>query len=66
MARSKFIWLVVFEDGETQWINAQTTYQIINCDSLLEDSDNIINITRLELASYAYEYKNVLDIPFED
>ena len=39
MARSKFIWLVIYETGETQFIKAQTIWQILNCSELVEDSD---------------------------
>lgn len=65
MARSKFVWLLVFEGGETQFVKAQNVGQILYNDGLIENSDSIINITRMELAS-SYNYQDVLDIPFQD
>ncbi len=29
MAKSKFVWLVVFEGGTTQFVKAQTPWQIL-------------------------------------
>jgi hypothetical protein len=68
MARSKFNWLIVFEDGITQFAKAQTIWQIIDSGELIEDSDSIINITKMNL-TYDGDYedsKNVIDIPFQD
>ena len=31
MPRSKFVWLIIYETGETQFVKAQTIWQIINC-----------------------------------
>ncbi|APH14417.1 hypothetical protein NPD5_3876 [Clostridium sporogenes] len=65
MAKSKFVWLVVFEGGTTQFVKAQTPWQILECDGLIEDSNYIINLTRMELAD-KWSYKDALDIPFKD
>lgn len=66
MARSKFNWLIVFEGGITQFAKAQTIWQIIDSGELIEDSDSIINITKMNI-TYDGDYedsKNVIDIPF--
>lgn len=65
MARSKFVWLIVYETGETQFVKAQTIYQILRCGELVEDSDSIINITKLE-TSNSYNYENAIEIAFQD
>jgi hypothetical protein len=64
MARSKFVWLIVYETGETQFIKAQTVWQILTCNELI-DSDLIINITKMELAD-KYNYKDAIDVLFQD
>jgi len=65
MARSKFVWLIVFETGTTQFVKAQTIWQILDYGELIEDSDSIINITKMELANDC-SFKNAVDIPFKD
>ena len=65
MARSKFVWLVIYETGETQFVKAQTIWQILNCSELVEDSDSIINMTRMELAD-SYSFENAVNMPFQD
>lgn len=66
MARSRFVWVIVFETGETQLIKAQTLYQIINCNELIQDSDSIINITKMDLASSHDDHGDIVEIPFQD
>lgn len=65
MARSKFVWLIVFDGGETQFIKAQNVWQILDCEDLKAGRDYIINITRMELADN-WSYKSATDIPFQD
>lgn len=68
MARSKFNWLIVFQGGMTQIAKAQTIWQILDSNELLEDSDSIINITKMDI-TYDGDYddiKNVIDVPFAD
>jgi hypothetical protein len=68
MARSKFVWLVVFENGNTQFFGAQTIDQIISSEKLSENSDDILSITKMSLLSPSdYDYfKNITDIEFRD
>jgi hypothetical protein len=69
MARSKFNWLIVFEGGVTQFAKAQTIWQIIDSGELIEDSDSIINITKLESCWDDNSYsntQNLIDIQFQD
>ena len=68
MARSKFNWLIVFEGGITQFAKAQTIWQILDSNELIEDGDSIINITKMNI-TYDGDYKdtkNIIDIPFQD
>ena len=65
MARSKYVWLIIYETGETQFIKAQTLSQILYCEDLIEDSDSIINITKMGLSD-SYGYENAVNIPFQD
>lgn len=65
MARSKFVWLIVFETGKTQFFKSQTLRQIIDSEYLKEDSDAIISSTKMELAD-RYNYEDAVDIPFVD
>lgn len=65
MAGSKFVWLVVYGDLSNEYVRAQNVYQIINCPELSQSTDNIIQINRIELASFDNE-KGILDIPFQD
>jgi hypothetical protein len=65
MARSKYVWLVVFESGKVQFFKAQTLWQILDSDDLIEDVESIIGITKLELAN-SYGFGNAIDIPFQD
>lgn len=65
MARSKFLWLVVFDDFTTQYFRAQTIVQILNSSKLYTDSDSIININRIELDLGGYD-ESVIDIDFVD
>lgn len=68
MARSKFNWLIIYEDGKTQFAKAQTIWQILEYGELLDFSDSIINITKMDLTSSGdYEsVENLIDIPFQD
>ncbi|MCW6065861.1 hypothetical protein [Clostridium sporogenes] len=65
MARSKYVWLIIFETGETQFVKAQTVDQIFYCNKLLKSTDSIINMTRMDIAD-DLSYKEAIDIPFED
>jgi len=65
MSRSKFVWLIIYETGKTEFIKAQTIWQILECGELCEDTDSIINITRMEIAD-SYNYQDVINIPFRD
>lgn len=65
MARSKFVWLIVFEDGKTQFVKAQTVSQILYCNDLSQSNDSIINVTRMDLAN-DWSYEEAAEIPFED
>ena len=37
MARSQFVWLLVFEDTTTKYIKAQTISQMMYCDQYCEN-----------------------------
>lgn len=64
MARSKYTWIVLYDDLSCDFINAQTISQILKCDKLSQDIDNIIQINRID---FAYEgTENIIDIPFRD
>lgn len=65
MARSQYIWLVVYENGNVDFVKAQTIFQILECDELSKDSDSIMFINRIELAGYS-DYNNIIEIPFRD
>lgn len=65
MARSKFVWLIVFESGNIQFVKAQTISQIVYCDALIEDSDSILSVTKMTLVNN-YEYQDAIDILFCD
>ncbi|HCL4479902.1 TPA: hypothetical protein N2D99_001969 [Clostridium botulinum] len=65
MARSRYIWLIVYETGETQFVKAQTINQIFYCNELLKSTDSIINMTRMDLSD-DLRYIKAIDIPFED
>lgn len=65
MARSKFCWLVVYETGNMQFVKAQTIWQILECGQLNEDTDSIINITKMGFSD-SYSYESAIDIPFRD
>ncbi|APR02756.1 hypothetical protein CLQ_14473 (plasmid) [Clostridium botulinum Af84] len=65
MARSKYVWLIVYEAGETQFVKAQTVDQIFYCNELLKSTDSIINMTRMDVAD-DLRYKEAIDISFED
>lgn len=66
MARSRFVWLVIYETGEAQFVKAQTLWQILNCGELLSDGmDSIINVTRMELSD-SYSYENAIVVPYQD
>jgi len=68
LANSKFVWLVVFENGKTQFFYAQEIDQIIlYSNKLLYHSDEILSITKLSSSDYNYYcYKDMVDIEFED
>lgn len=65
MARSKFVWLVIFETGETQFFKAQTLWQILYSDDLINTVESIISITKMDLAN-DYSFENAVNIQFED
>ena len=65
MARSQFVWLLVYDDTTTQYIKAQSIHQIMDCDKI--NSYSITNIIRMELVSWGDdEYPDAIKIPFED
>lgn len=69
MARSKYIWLVVFEDGRVQFFSAQSLEQIIYHKALYSDVEDIISITRMDLADIfagSGQDRAIVDIPFRD
>ena len=69
MARSKFNWLIIYEGGVTQFAKAQTIWQILDSEELIEDSDSIINITKLESCwdnDSFLNTQNLIDISFQD
>lgn len=65
MARSKFVWLVIFETGETQFFKAQTLWQIVESEKLSDTVESIISVTKMELAN-SYSFEKAIDIPFQD
>lgn len=65
MARSKFVWLLVFEDTTTKYVKAQTISQMMYCDEI--DLDTVTNIVRVDTVSFARDcYPNAIDIKYED
>lgn len=65
MARSKFLWLVVFDDYTVQYFRAQSIEQIIESDKLYDDLSYVVNINRIELDLGGYD-ESVIDIDFVD
>lgn len=49
MSSSRFEWLIVYNDYSTQTVIAYSVDDIIFNTNLYQSSENIINITRLEL-----------------
>ena len=49
MSSSRFEWLIVYDDYSTQIVVARSVDEIIYNDNLYQSSENIMNITRLEL-----------------
>ncbi len=69
MARSKFVWLVVFENGNTQFFGAQTIDQILFSSKLYKHSDEILSITKLSLLGLGQakdDFEDIIDIEFRD
>lgn len=64
MARSQFVWLLIFDDGSTKYVKAQTISQMAYCNEI--DLDTVINIIRIELISTLSDYPNAIEIKFED
>lgn len=64
MARSKFLWLLVFDDTTTKVVKAQTISQMMYCEQI--DMDSVISITRIELLSCGNDYPNAIDIEFQN
>lgn len=65
MARSKYYWLVVYETGNMEFVKAQTLYQILECGELKEDTDSIINVTKMGFSD-SYTHTDAIDIPYQD
>lgn len=49
MSSSRFEWLIVYNDYSTQIVAACSVDEIVFNTNLYQSSENIINITRLEL-----------------
>lgn len=65
MARSKFVWLLVFEDTTTKYVKAQTISQMMYCDEI--DLDTVTNILKVDTISFGEDdYPNAIDIKYED
>lgn len=48
MSRSYSNWIIIYDGGETQQIQARDIYDIIHSDELEMDSENIITIIKLQ------------------
>lgn len=65
MARSKFVWLLVFEDTTTKYVKAQTISQMMYCDEI--DLDTVTNIIRVDVIPFGVDcYNSAIDIKYED
>ena len=67
MARSQFVWLLVFEDTTTKYIKAQTISQMMYCDEI--DLDTVTNIVRIDTVAWSSDnddYIDAIKIKYED
>lgn len=64
MAKSQFVWLLVFEDTTTKYVKAQTISQMMYCDKI--NMNEVTNIIRIGLASFESDYPDAIEIKYED
>lgn len=67
MARSQFVWLLVYGDSTTKYVKAQTISQMMYCDEInLDEVINIIKIDIVDIFPSLIEYPVEIEIPFEN
>jgi len=64
VARSQFVWLLVFEDTTTKYVKAQTISQMMYCDEI--NMNEVINIIRIGSVILESDYPNAIEIEYED
>lgn len=65
MANSKGIWCITYSDYTTEFVKAYTVWQIIDSCKLKQDTDNIVNIIRIDFAGGWEEEDSMTDVSRE-
>lgn len=66
LSRSKFVWLLVYSDGTTVYVKAQTIYQMVNYSEI--NFNEVINIIRMDVVGVftgITGHSEVIEIPSE-